>query len=348
MNKKSQLQFAHRCSVLLEAGISLSESLSIIIRMEKSKKIKRILESLQEKIEKGISLSKSISITKTKFDPMLVSMITYGESSGILALSMRQASEMMEKGGDIKKKIIGALVYPAFIAIATVLMTLFLVMYIFPKITPLFAGMNIKLPLITRIVRELYEVLVQYGFLLSIITILIFGIFWFFYSFKKYRVFRSRFQSVLLSLPIVGDILQKYAICISSRSTATLLECGQPLPTILYQLVRSSTLEPYKEAWEFSLAEVERGVSLSESLRNFQKIFPSIVPDVLSIGERTDSITSMFFHVSRMYEQEIDDFIKRLSTSIEPILMIGMGIIVGSVALSIILPIYEITNHLNK
>ncbi len=129
---------------------------------------------------------------------------------------------------------------------------------------------------------------------------------------------------------------------------ATLLDCGQSLPTILDQIATSATFGPYKKAWKISRDEVERGVSLSQSLRSFQLFFPSMVSDLLGIGERTGSLASIFHHISRLYEQELEDFIKQLSTSIEPILMIAMGLVVGSVALSIILPIYEITNHLNK
>ncbi len=344
MNKKFQLQFAHRCAILMDSGISLSESLAMIIRMERSKKRRAILLMIQEKIDKGVSLTKSVSSTKVKFEPVLISMIAHGESAGILALSLRQAGEMMEKGSDIKKKIIGALIYPGLIGCATVGMTLFLVMYIFPKIIPLFSSMNIELPLLTRAVRGLYEFILQYGLCAGIFVILSGTIFMVLY--KKKVMFRYRIQLTLLVLPLAGNVLKKYFICMYCRSTATLLDCGQGLPTILGQLADSSSFYPYRKAWEFTRGEVERGISFSTSLRSFETLFPSIVSDMLSIGERTGSLSSMFHQVSRMYEEELDDFVKHLSTSIEPILMIVMGLVVGSVALSIILPIYEITNHL--
>ena len=346
MNKKAQLQFAHRCAVLLESGISLTETLEIIIRMEKSKKRLQILSAIKIQVEKGISLSRSLVIAKAKFDPMLASMISYGESSGILALSLRQASEMMEKGGDIKKKIIGALIYPGFIAAATLGMTLFLVMYIFPKIIPLFSTMNIELPFLTRAVRKLYEVILHFGLIGGLCALVSLGIFFYFY--KKNKIFRNRVQFTVLKFPVLGTMLQKYSICTSCRSAATLLDCGQSLPKILEQIETSSALNPYKSAWNFSGKKVERGSPLSESLRSFPAIFPTIVPDMLGIGERTGSLALMFQHISKLYEQELEDFIKHLSTSLEPILMIFMGLVVGSVALSIILPIYEITNHLSK
>ncbi len=344
MNKKSQLQFAQRCAVLLESGISLSETLSIIIRMEKSKSHLKAFSLLQESVLKGASLSKSILSAKIKCDPTLIAMITYGESAGILALSLRQAGEIMEKKNELQKKLIGTLIYPAFIALATVGMTLFLVMYIFPKILPLLSSMDITLPLLTRAVKKMYEFLIQYGLWAFIFMATGAGIFW--YVYRKNKEVRYKIQIILLVVPLIGDGLKKYFICIQCRSAGILLDCGQTLPAILEQAALSSTYEPYKKAWQLAIHEINRGISLSEFLHSLKGLFPSIVPDMLSIGEKTGTLSSMFHHVSRMYDKELDDFIKQLSTLIEPILMIIMGLIVGSVALSIILPIYEITNHL--
>ncbi len=346
MNKKRQIQFAQRCSVLMESGISLSESLSIIIRMENSKKQKMEYENIKKSIDKGISLTRSVSILKISFDPILISMITYGESSGILALSLHQAGEMMGKGGEIKKKIVGAMIYPMFIALATIAMTLFLVMYIFPKIIPLFSTMNIDLPLLTRIVKKIYELLVQYGLWGLISFFIITTILYFIY--KRKKRLRMIAQSIILRIPLIGSIIQRYIICNQCRTIETLLDCGQTLPPIILRLAPSSPMDIYRSSWSISHTDILRGIALSDSLRSFKTLFPSIVPDMISIGERTGSLSIMCRQISKMYEQELEDFIKHLSTSIEPVLMIAMGLIVGSVALSIILPIYEITNHLSK
>ena len=345
MNKKSQLQFAHRTAILLEAGISLTETLEMIISIEHDKQNLTTLKQIEVGVKRGVSLSKSIISSGIIFDSSLLSMISFGESSGILAPSLRQACEMLEKGSSIKKKLIGALIYPAFIALATIAMTLFLVMYIFPKIIPLFSSMNIKLPLLTRIVQALYGLLISYGSWIMLISILSITIFTFFY--RKRRFLRSATQLTLLKIPILGSIFQKYSISNSCRSIGTLLECGQTLPVIIDKVGASSYFEPYKKAWWQCHAGMLRGASLSVSLRQNQSIFPLIMPQMLAIGERTGSLAFMFRHVGEMYEEELEDFIKHLSTSIEPLLMIGMGLVVGSVALSIILPIYEITNHLS-
>ena len=346
MNKKSQIQFTHRCAVLLEAGISLSETLFIIIRMEKSPKIAKIFSFIKDNVEKGVSLSKSISLSGAIFNSPLISMIAYGESSGILALSLRKAGEDMKNNDEMKKKMAGALVYPSFISLATIGMTLFLVMYIFPKIIPLLSSMDVDLPFLTRILKELYEYLLDYGMWTFFFLVVLFSLLCFLY--KKKNIIRFKAQITILTLPIIGEIFKKYFLSHSFHSAGTLLEYGQSLPSILGQLSLSSTFEPYKKAWNICKSEVMKGVSLSQCMNSFQTLFPSMSINMISIGERTGNLSSMFSHIGSIYDEELEIFIKAFGVVIEPLLMICMGLVVGSVALSIILPIYAITNHLGQ
>jgi type IV pilus assembly protein PilC len=344
MNKKSQLQFIRNCAILLESGISLPETIKLTSDLEKSKRTRGVLHKIALGVNRGLSFEKSIIQTNVVFDATIMSMISFGEKSGILALSMRQAIEIIEKENVTKKKIIGSLVYPAFIALATVGMTSFLVMYIFPKIIPLFSSLDITLPLLTRAVKWLYESTLHYGLLALVIIIGEIIIFVFLY--RRQQKFRVRVQSFLLRLPLLGLLLQKYYCASFSRSIGTLLECGQTLVTVLVQISESTTSEIYKEIWNITARDIAHGLTVSSSLKKFPKIIPTIVPSMLSIGERTGLLGTMFINISKMYEEDLDQFSKHLSTVIEPVLMIGMGLIVGSIALSIILPIYEITSHL--
>jgi type II secretory pathway component PulF len=345
MNKKAQIQFVHRLAVLLESGVSLGEAMEILQDLESKKNI-YIIQKIKEEVSRGMSFHRSICATGIKFDPVLLSMISIGENSGILASSLRQAISLKEKSSVIKRKLIGALIYPMFIGLATIAMTLFLILYIFPKIIPLFSSMNITLPLLTRIVRGLYALLATHG--VVILVVLIFFIFIFIFLFKRKRCFRRKVEHFALMMPGLGILLQKYHITSFVRSIGTLLECGQTLPLILRQLSDGSVSEVYKEVWSRVEKQTERGVQLSVSLGVFKRYVPRTVTDMLSIGERTGSLSTMCLHVSRMYEEELDTFCKQLSTMIEPVLMVGMGLIVGSVALSIILPIYEVTSNLTR
>ncbi len=346
MNKNRQIQFIEKIGNLMDSGISIEETLSIIINMENNKKDKNSINKIRESIMKGIPLSKSIILSGIKFDQILISMISYGESSGLLSSSIKQAKEIGERSKDLKKKIIGALVYPSFIAIATILMTIFLVMYIFPKIMPLFTSMNIKLPFITILVRDIYKYSLNYGLYTFIFIIIMISISLFIYR-KSYFI-RFNIQKLFISLPIIGEIIKKYCLSLNFKSIGTLLDNGETLANILSKTKDIGILLPYRESWNIAYQSILKGITLGEFMKDEKKLFPIMVSDMLSIGERTGNLGNMCKSVSKVYEDELDSFIKQFSSFIEPILMIFMGIIVGSIALSIILPIYEITNHLSN
>lgn len=300
---------------------------------------------MYKEVDKGISFSKSIYISMAGFDKSILSMISYGELSGVLAFSIKQTVEIISKKDEIKKKIISSLIYPLFIAIATIGMTLFLVLYIFPKIIPLLSSMNVKLPLLTLAIKRLYELLYSYGIYISISMIFIIGIFLFLY--KKIRSIRILIHSLLLKIPILGEFLKKYSVGSYFQLFSMLFENGQSTQNIITQSYSSAIFEPYKRVWSNSIEFIDKGIPLSEFMSKNRIVFPSMVIDMVSIGEKTGTIGLMFGNISRAYNEEIDLFIKRFSSLIEPALMILMGIMVGSVALSIILPIYELTNHLS-
>jgi len=344
MNKKAQLQFITRCASLIEAGISLSNSIEIIKNMEKSKRKVSILENIIQKLNNGISFSKSLRQSYKDFDHTLLTMTSYGESTGILPITLRQAASLLEKRSEIKKKIIGALVYPAFIALATLAMSLFLVMYIFPKIIPLLSSMDIQLPFLTRVVKAIYEQGVHYGLYITILILM--ACLFTFYLYKSKKALKTIIQNILLGLPVIGELIKKYTLSIFFQSSGTLLESGQSLTLVIKNGASFSILEPYKNAWGICLIETTKGNTLSQSMILSKKLFPQLVTDMLQVGEKTGTISSMFLQIGKIYEEEMDSFIKNFSSAIEPVLMIAMGLIVGSIALSIILPIYEITNHL--
>jgi len=208
MNRNRQIQFIDRLSSLIDSGISMEEALTIIINMESIHKIRKIIIEIREKVRKGISLSNSMHSSYKSFDPILLSMISYGEYSGALSLSIKQAKDILEKSKNIKKKIIGALIYPSFIAFATIAMTIFLVIYIFPKIMPLFIGMNIKLPLLTRFVRKIYEYSIHYGLWISILFAIMFGV----GHIPALRLHKSFFGILIFTASILSSFLFPYLI----------------------------------------------------------------------------------------------------------------------------------------
>ena len=341
-----QIFFAQRLSLLLDSSISLTESLNIMKSMDNSKYHKKIYDILINDFEHGISLSKSMIQSGARFDSLLIILIKNGEYSGSLISALSQVYKNLEKRNELKKKVISTLIYPIFIFIATIAMSLFLVLYIFPKILPMLGSMNIELPFLTIMVKGLYEYSIEYG--LYTIIILILSIFIFIFSIKKSKYLKGKFHSFILRVPLLGNYLKLNILCSVCGIGEMLLSSGRSLSE--FHVFNSDSLSSisFKIAFAKIHSESVQGISFSTSMKQYPNLFLQTMIDMCSIGERTGDLALMLGHCSRIFEQDIDLFFKRFSALIEPILMIFMGIVVGSIALSIILPVYEITNHLTK
>jgi type IV pilus assembly protein PilC len=341
-----QLFFAQRLSLLLNSGISISESLKIMSNIENSRTRKGVYGKIIENLEHGMSFGKSLRRNEIKLDNLLVNLINNGESTGRLGESLLLAHGYLEKRSEMKKKLVSSLIYPGFIVVTTIGMTLFLILYIFPKIIPLLSSLNIKLPLITRIVLASYHFLIFYGiysfllfFLISIILV---------FLIKKSQKIKNKFHLLVISIPFFSKYLKIYMISNMCTIGEMMLSSGRSLPDsiIFFRDFYKNLI--YKSIFREMYKESVQGINFSSSLNKNKKFFPRLLIDMISLGERTGSLSTMFGHCSKIFEQDMDNFLKKFSSLIEPILMVFMGLIVGSVALSIILPVYEITNHLTK
>jgi type IV pilus assembly protein PilC len=341
-----QIFFSQRLSLLLDSGISMVEALKMMENIENSSHRKVIYQSLIKDIEAGITLSRSISGIKLNINDLLFSLIQNGEMNGRLPETLLQAHSYLEKKDEMKKKIISSLIYPGFIVIATICMTLFLILYIFPKIIPLLESLNIKLPLMTQIVQWLYYTMTAYGLWMLLGVVIIFIISRL--ILQKSYFLRYKFHSLILITPVIGKYFKIYTLSTICTIGEMLLSSGKGIPEVIAFARDSSKNEVYKKIFMEIYNDSMHGVSLTTSLKKNYKLFPPILLDMIAIGERTGNLGLMLNHSSRIFEQEINNVLKRFSTLIEPILMIFMGLVVGSVALSIILPVYEITNHLSK
>lgn len=341
-----QIFFAQRLSLLLDSNISLIDSLNIIKSIDTSRNKKDIYRQIIDSCQKGISLSKSISISKAKFNFLLITLIKNGERSASLSISLYQASKILEKKNEFKKKIISILIYPVFILLATLFMALFLILYIFPKILPMLNSLNIKLPLMTIILREIYFFSISYGFIVLILLILVFVLFYFIY--KKVNRAKIIFNKLLLNIPFIKNYIKLSISSSICNIGDTFLSSGNSLSDFNLFSIESINNILYKKAFNDIYNQSLQGISFSNSLLKYNNLFPKVMIDMCAIGEKTGNLSIMMNHISKIFDQDLDIFLKRFSSLIEPILMIIMGIVVGSIALSIILPIYEITNHLSK
>ncbi len=342
---QDQIFFAQKLSLLLDSGISLSESLTIMKNMSNKKGQKIVFDFLISQCAQGISFSKSLAQSGARFDALLISLVKSGEYSGSLSSALEYIYKNLEKRNELQKKVISTMIYPSFIFAATIGMTLFLVLYIFPKILPLLTSLNIPLPLLTRAVKALYENTILYGIQTSLVIFCAFIVAY--VLVKKIYVLRKLWHIILLNIPLLKNYIQLSTVSSVCSTSEMLLLSNVSLYEAHEFSFESTNNVLYKNAFRKIRVESRKGISLVNSLAVFPKLFPKIMIEMCSIGERTGNLAIMFGHCAKIFEQDMDIFFKRFSALIEPTLMVSMGFIVGSIALSIILPIYEITNHLN-
>ncbi len=333
---REQARLVRRFATLLSVGISLPEA----SRLMK----KKVFDSIAQNVIKGQSCSDAFSAAAV-FDRSIVAMVKIGERSGTLDTALSRAADTLESRDTLSRKIIGALIYPCFIAFVTIGMAGFLIVYIFPKILPLVKSMNIPLPLLTRLLMHISDILIHDSVAIFISFILFIStakVLW------KYSIlFRRYIRRIILLLPIVGSISQGQIIINIFRSLGLLLEHGELLPAALISIAKNQVNDDYRKVLYLSAQAITKGDDFALSIFH-KKLFPRFVSEFIDIGERTGSIARTCEHIALIFESDVEELIKRVSVVIEPVLMLCMGITVGSIALSIVMPIYEITNHLTK
>ncbi len=339
-----QIRFSRRVAALLGAGMSIAEAFLFVERSMSGKK-KDVVKEIIEEISRGRQCSEIFSGIGA-FDRSLMHMVAIGEKSGSLETAFAQAALLLEKRQALSRKVYGALIYPGFIACATAGIAIFLVVYIFPKIIPLITGMNIPLPFLTRILIFVSHILVYHWLLIIAASVcLLAGIY---LVWNYVRLVRRAAGIIFMHIPLAGAIFRAKILIQIFKPLGLLLGHGEHIPEALVSVAGIIGNDEYAEALRAGAVQVTRGESFAKYVSAHEHIFPQLVIDFLETGERTGGIAIACEHIAALYESEVDESVKHISTIIEPVLMLGMGIVVGGIALSIVMPIYEITGHLSK
>ncbi len=341
---KEQTMFAKRLSFLIKAGVPLLESLHLIRNQTKSSGKAKIFDAVIEDVSQGQYLSTGLGKFRNHFGEFTINLIRIGEMSGILAENLMYLAEELAKKNALQRKVKSALVYPIFISITTLGVTGMLTVFIFPKIMPVFASLNITLPLSTRILLWISVFLQSWG--IHLILGIIAAIALFVFARKKiYKLHRAT-DHLLLMLPIAGEITRSYNVSNFCRTLGLLLHSGVHVTEALYITASVTKNLVYREAYEAIAKEVLKGETISKNIAVGTIVFPDLLSHMVAIGEKSGSLTETLRYLSDLYETEVDEKTKNLSNTIEPVLLVCMGLIVGLIAVSVITPIYDITKNL--
>lgn len=343
---KEQVLFAKRLSFLIKAGVSILESMILIRNQTKSKRKRRIYDTIIADVSAGQFLSKSLEKYTHIFGEFTINIIRVGETAGVLSENLAYLADELAKKQALQRKVTSALVYPIFITIATLGVTGMLVIFIFPKIMPIFISLNVTLPWTTRALLAVSKFLAAYGFLTILGTFL--GMVLFEVLRRTTRPLQYGMDWILLKLPIAGDIARSYNCANFCRTLGLTIRSGVNLSEAMYITADVTQNAVYKKVYLDFAAHVIKGEMISKAMMQHKNIFPDMLPHMILIGETTGNLSGTLGYLSDLYEAEVDESTKNLSNSIEPILLLTMGALVGLIAVSVIAPIYEVTKHLGN
>lgn len=341
-----KLIFTKHLAVMLKSGISLAESLTSLKNQIKSPAFSKVLSEVQKDINNGQSLEKALSKHPQAFDAFYVSLISIGEKSGNLEKNLEYLSSQLQKSYEFRKKIQGAMLYPLIILGATVIIGFSLSIFVLPKLTDLFTSLNVELPLTTKILLFISITMKDYGiFIMSALIGAGVGIFFLLQTSSV----KPRWHRLLLSLPAIGSLLQNIILASLCRDLGVMLKSGLTITSALEAEFKALDNLVYKEYISDLLKAVGKGKKISEEL-NDEKYYliPEIAAKMIGVGENTGKLEDTLLYLGDFFEEEVDDTTKNLANILEPLLLLGIGLVVAFVALAIISPIYQLTGGIKK
>ena len=340
---RQQIVFFKRLATMTRAGIPLPEGLHMICTSEMRSRRRDVLRGIERSIREGHTLAHALESihgvsTETR------TLVCVGERSGSLSYTLATISETLKKRREMYTKIRSALIYPCVILVATFCITIFLAVYLFPKLTPIFKSMHTVLPVSTRIVLFVSTMLTEHGILLLVsggvvVSALILC--------SRLQPVRHGYDRVVSRVPIIRALVHAYEIATSARIAATLLRSGMPIVEVNETLAKASHSIEYRTLFVQCAEAVREGKTTSSVLHKNARLVPSTVVHLVATGESTGTLAESFDSIAEEYEHDITELTKDMTTLIEPILMITMGLVVGFVALSIIAPIYQLTQSMH-
>lgn len=343
---QEKILFTKHLSTMYKAGIPLPEIIATLISQTKSDSFKGVLRFVIAEIENGQSLSKALSYFPKIFDQFYISLIKISEESGTLEGNLDFLAIQLAKDYSLRKKVKSALLYPAIILVSMLVLGTFLSIFILPRLVDFFESFDMELPVTTKILLYTAKLMQSHGIAIIVSALLMVVIFRFVIQVPKIKFYWHTF---LLKTPLVGRLISYSQIARFARNFGTLVKSGVPVVKSLE--ITSDTLSnlKYKKDLYEIAKTLSKGKLIGVSMENLKySEYPPIVSKMISVGEKSGKLDEVLLYLSDFYDDEIDDLSKNLSTILEPILLVVMGLGVGFIALSIITPIYELTGSIRK
>lgn len=341
---KDMVVFSRQFAAMVSSGVAMLRSLTIIVEQCPNPKLKRCLDDVRRSIESGLSLSDAMAKHAEIFDKLYVSMVKAGETGGILADVLQRLADFLEYKSKLNNKVRAAMVYPTVVLIVAVGVFWGMLTFILPIFEGLFKNIGGELPAYTQFLISLSEYM-RSAWMMLFIAACIGGVF----MLKRYyktKPGRFHIDSILFRLPVMGDLIGKISIARFSRTFGTLLKAGVPMLTALDVVKETAGNAVVADSVDKVYNEVRQGGSLSKPMVK-SKIFPPMVTQMIAVGEETGRLDEMLSKVADFYDMEVENAVEAFTSLLEPIMVVGIGGIVGSVVIGMYLPIFTVINQLH-
>lgn len=338
-----KITFTKNLSAMLTAGLTLSRALSVIARQSKNKYLKSIISSIEERIKTGGTFHEALAEHPKVFSELYIAMTKAGEESGNLAESLKTVARQMDRSYGLQKKVKGAMIYPSIILSAIVIIGVLMLMFVVPTLSSTFDSLGVKLPLATRVIVSISNFMAHN---VIVVLVLLAGFFGGIIAFT-----RSRFGSALilrtsLYIPVIGELVRETMGARATRALSSLLSSGVEMLNAISIASEVVGKNMFGAVLVEAEERVRKGEALSATFIAYPNLFPAFVSDMVLVGEETGKLAEMLGQVAEYYETDVEDRTKDLSTIIEPLLMLFIGVFVGIFAISMISPIYSLSSKI--
>ena len=324
-------------ATMIDAGLPIVQCLDILAQQSDSKLLCKTISTVKQDVEGGSTLADALRKHPKIFDDLYVNMVEAGEAGGILNTILNRIALFIEKANRLKKKVKGAMIYPCAIVGVAVIVVAVLMIFVIPVFAELYGGMGKALPLPTQVCIDISNWFVAYWYLLVVGAV---GVFMGVSFYYKTPIGHMNIDSLLLRMPIIGDLLRKVAVARFSQNLSLLLSSGVPILDGLAICAKTAGNKVVEKAIMESRISISQGKTVAEPLRD-SKIFPPLVCQMVAVGESTGGLDTMLKKVAELYEEEVDDAVNNLTAMMEPMIMVVLGVVLGGLVIAMYLPIFQ-------
>jgi len=340
VKQRSIAIFTRQLATMIDAGLPLVQSLEILSSQQDQKLFKNIIREIREDVEGGSTFAAALKKHPGTFDDLYTNLVVAGEEGGILDTILLRLAGYIEKAEALKKKVKSALVYPAAIVSVAVIVVMILMIFVIPVFETMFSSAGQTLPLPTLIVLTMSKLIKKYVVIIIPLCILVF------FLLRKYRQTengKAVIDSLLLKMPVFGPLFKKIAVARFSRTLGTLVSSGVPILDGLTIVSKTSGNKTIETAILNARTSIREGETIADPLGR-SGIFPPMVIQMISVGESTGALDSMLSKIADFYEEEVDVAVGNLTSLLEPLLMVFLGVVIGGVVISMYLPIFQMAS----